>query len=156
MVTSRFAGPSPWLSCSRSSSLAAARTHAASRSRPAPARSPPAARIVSLSPTATEDLFAIGAGKQVSRSTTSRTTRRTRRRRSSPAITPNVEAIAGLQARPRRRLDRHERARRGARDASIPVILAAAGAELADAYAQIPQLGRATGHRAGAAAVSRR
>ena len=51
-------------------------------------------RIVSLSPTATEMLFAIGAGTRSSPSTTSRTTRRTRPKTDLSGYEPNVEAIA--------------------------------------------------------------
>src|SRR5437773_9624196 len=65
----------------------------------APATAAPPTRIVSLSPTATEDLFAIGAGKQViavddqSDYPKAALAKRTR----LSGFTPNAEAIAGYK-----------------------------------------------------------
>ena len=110
-------------------------------------------RIVSLSPTVTEDLFAIGAGKQVvAVDNQSNFPRRAPRTRLS-GFTPNVEAIAkyhpdlviisynpGSFASQLRRL-------------GINVKDEAAANNLADAYREILGLGRLTGHTRGAAAV---
>ena len=72
-------------------------------------------RIVSLSPSATEDLYAVGAGSQVSRSTTSRTTRAGA---AHEAVRLHAERRGdrGVQPGPRRDLERR-RARRLAREA---------------------------------------
>ncbi len=51
-------------------------------------------RIVSLSPTVTEDLFAIGAGKQVVAVDNDSTYPRRAPRTKLSGVTPNVEAIA--------------------------------------------------------------
>ena len=104
-------------------------------------------RIVSLSPTATEDLFAIGAGKQVVAVDDQSNYPASAPQTKLSGYTPNVEAIAALQARSRRRLGRRERHRRGARQAEDPGARSSRRRRtLADAYAQIAQLGKATGH----------
>lgn len=103
-------------------------------------------RIVSMSPTATETLFAIGAGRQVVA-----VDRNSNYPAAAPdgdldAFNPNVEAIAaedpdlvvvsnddgGLVA--------------GLQKLKIPVLLEAAPAALDGAFTQIAELGRATGH----------
>ena len=64
-------------------------------------------------------------------------------------FTPNVEAIANVQARPRRRRGRAHEARRRVRKAvGIPLLVEPSAPSLADAYTQIAELGKATGHRA--------
>ena len=75
-------------------------------------------RIVSLSPTATETLFAIGAGPQVVAVDDQSDYPKSAPRTTLSGFTPNVEAIAALPARPRRHLVRPEGALRGARDGS--------------------------------------
>ena len=81
------------------------------------------ARIVSLSPTATETLFALGAGKQVDRGRQPVGLSRRARRRPVSGFTPNVEAIAGLQARPGCDLVRPQGSLGGARGKlGIPVV----------------------------------
>ena len=115
-------------------------------------------RIVSLSPTATEDLFAIGAGKQVVAVDDQSNYPASAPQTKLSGFTPNAEAIAGVQARPRRRL--------GATRTALVEALGEAEASrcsleppapnLAGAYAQIdaarqgdgPPRGRGGGRRA--------
>jgi iron complex transport system substrate-binding protein len=109
-------------------------------------------RIVSLSATATEDLYAVGAGRQVlavdSYSAYPPQAPRTR----LSGFQPNIEAIA------RYRPDLvvvaedtdHVVSRLG--KLGIPVLLEPPARSLAVAYSQIAQIGRATGHAAAAQA----
>jgi iron complex transport system substrate-binding protein len=103
-------------------------------------------RIVSLAPTATEDLYAVGAGPQVVAVDQDSDYPMTAKRTSLSGLTPNLEAIAkyspdlvisyqdanGLVA--------------GLKKLGVPVLIEPAAATLADAYAQIDQIGQATGH----------
>ena len=66
-------------------------------------------------------------------------------------FTPNAEAIAGF--RPDLVIVHGRRADGVARQARHPVLVQPAASKLAQAYAQVTQLGRATGHRKGAAAT---
>jgi iron complex transport system substrate-binding protein len=110
-------------------------------------------RIISLSPTATEDLFAIGAGKQVVAVDDQSDYPANAPHTKLSGYTPNAEAIAAY----------HPDLVVLAEDASgivealgklkIPVLLQMPAANLAGAYAQLTQLGKATGHVAGAKAV---
>jgi len=107
--------------------------------------------IVSLSPTATEDLYAVGAGKQVVAVDSDSDYPSTAPVTALSGLTPNIEAIVkydpdlviasqdsnGLVSA----LDR----------LGVPVLIEPAAATLADAYAQIDQIGTATGHAAQAA-----
>jgi iron complex transport system substrate-binding protein len=103
-------------------------------------------RIVSISPTATESLFAIGAGSQVvavdDQSNYPRTAPRTR----LSGFTPNAEAIA--KYRPDLVIVSFDANRVVAslKKLRIPVMLQPAARTLPQAYEQIKQLGRATGH----------
>jgi iron complex transport system substrate-binding protein len=104
-------------------------------------------RIVSLSPTATESLFAIGAGKQVIAVDDQSNYPKRAPRTKLSGFTPNVEAIAeyrpdlvviafdpgGLKAS----LERLH----------VRVLFQDAATTLAGAYGQIRQLGTITGHR---------
>jgi iron complex transport system substrate-binding protein len=117
----------------------------------APAAAPH--RIVSLSPTATESLFAIGAGKQVVAVDDQSDYPKRAPRTSLSGYTPNVEAIAGY--RPDLvvlSLDANDVVA-GLRKLGIRVLLQPAARTFADAYKQIQQLGSVTGHIRGAAAV---
>jgi cobalamin transport system substrate-binding protein len=114
----------------------------------APAATPH--RIVSLSPTATESLFAIGAGKQVVAVDDQSDYPKRAPRTSLSGYTPNVEAIAGyrpdlvvLSGDPNDVVS-------GLRKLGIRVLLQPAAKNLADAYAEIRQLGSVTGHRSNA------
>ena len=111
------------------------------------------ARIVSLDPTSTEDLYAFGAGQQVVAVDQNSSYPANVPKTSLSGLTPNIEAIAkynpglvvasqnsgGLVA--------------GLAKLGIPVLIEPAVATLAAAYAQIQQVGQATGHAAQAATV---
>jgi iron complex transport system substrate-binding protein len=110
-------------------------------------------RIISLSPTATEDLFAIGAGKQVIAVDDQSNYPPSAPKTKLSGYTPNAEAVAaykpdlvvvstdanGLLA---------ALARLG-----IPTILQPPATSLPGAYAQVETLGEATGRTAGARAT---
>jgi cobalamin transport system substrate-binding protein len=126
----------------------------------APHRKPRAAhrfphRIVSLSPTATEDLFAIGAGKQVVAVDSDSNYPKRAPRTSLSGFTPNVEAIANyhpdlvvISYNPQNFASQ-------LRQLGIKVVNEAAASNLKQAYAEILGLGRLTGHVRGASAVVR-
>ncbi|WP_042418058.1 ABC transporter substrate-binding protein [Streptacidiphilus anmyonensis] len=109
--------------------------------------------IVSLSPTATEDLYAVGAGKQVVAVDSTSDYPKGAPVTSLSGLTPNVEAIVkyspdlvvasqdsgGLVA--------------GLQKLGVPVMIEPAAATLDDAYAQIEQIGQATGHATEATAT---
>jgi iron complex transport system substrate-binding protein len=126
--------------------LAAAIVVAFPSSSAAPATLPH--RIISLSPTATESLFAIGAGKQVIAVDDQSTYPKQAPRTKLSGYTPNVEAIA--QYRPDLVVISNDvkGLRAGLAKVGIPVLLQPAAATLAGAYAQIKQLGARTGHAA--------
>jgi iron complex transport system substrate-binding protein len=114
-----------------------------------PAAAGPAAfphRIVSLSPTATETLFAIGAGKQVIAVDDQSNYPKRAPRTKLSGFTPNVEAIAGY--RPDLVVFAFDPG--GLRDSlrrlHIRVLQQDAAKTLAEAYGQIAQLGKVTGH----------
>ena len=104
------------------------------------------ARIVSLSPTATETLFAIGAGGQVVAVDDQSDYPRAAPRTTLSGYTPNVEAIAGY--RPDLVVISFDP--KGLSEAlgklGIPVVFHNAAATLPGAYQQIRQLGSLTGH----------
>jgi cobalamin transport system substrate-binding protein len=113
-------------------------------------------RIVSLSPTATEMLFAIGAGKQVVAVDDQSNYPAKAPRTKLSGFTPNVEAIAtykpdlvvgelGLT-----------KLAGSFRAIGVPLLVEPSAPSLADAYAQIDALGQATGHRRAAASLVRR
>ena len=106
------------------------------------------ARIVSLSPTATETLFAIGAGPQVVAVDDQSDYPKSAPRTTLSGYTPNVEAIAGY--RPDLVVISFDP--KGLADAlarlGIPVVFQNAAATLPGAYQQIRQLGKVTGHTA--------
>ncbi|MEY9877251.1 iron complex transport system substrate-binding protein [Streptacidiphilus sp. MAP12-33] len=109
--------------------------------------------IVSLSPTATEDLYAVGAGSQVVAVDSTSDYPKGAPVTSLSGLTPNVEAIVkyspdlvvasqdsgGLVA--------------SLRKLGVPVMIEPAAATLDDAYTQIEQIGQATGHADKAAAT---
>lgn len=110
-------------------------------------------RIVSLSPTATEDLFAIGAGPQVIAVDSDSDYPPNAPITKLSAYTPNAEAIAAYK--PDLVVTSYDAngliAALG--KLSIPVILQGTAASLADTYTQIDQLGAATGRATAAAAL---
>lgn len=113
-------------------------------------------RIVSLSPTATESLFAIGAGKQVVAVDDQSDYPKRAPKTSLSGFTPNVEAIASY--RPDLVVVQYDAAGvvGALRKLDIRVLVQPSAKNLAVAYAQIRQLGSITAHRKGAAAVVKR
>jgi cobalamin transport system substrate-binding protein len=110
-------------------------------------------RIVSLSPTATETLFAIGAGKQVVAVDADSDYPKQAPRTRLSYVSPNVEAIAGYKPD----LVVVEYDPNGVvpalRRLGIRVAFQEAARTFTDVYAQIRQLGALTGHAAGASAL---
>jgi iron complex transport system substrate-binding protein len=114
-----------------------------------PAAAGPAAiphRIVSLSPTATETLFAIGAGRQVIAVDDQSNYPKRAPRTKLSGFTPNVEAIVGY--RPDLVVFAYDPG--GLRDSlrrlHIRVLQQDAAKTMPEAYGQIEQLGKVTGH----------
>jgi ABC-type Fe3+-hydroxamate transport system substrate-binding protein len=107
-------------------------------------------RIVSLSPTATETLFAIGAGRQVVAVDNQSDYPRRAPRTKLSGFTPNAEAVAGY--RPDLVVVEFDANRIVAalRRLRIPVLVQSTAHTLDGAYSQMRQLGLATGHRAAA------
>jgi len=103
-------------------------------------------RIVSLSPSATEDLFAIGAGDQVIAVDDQSNYPPAAPMTKLSGFEPNVEAIAGYQ--PDLVVYATETGGLGAslKKLGIPALQLDAAATLDDVYAQIETLGTATGH----------
>jgi iron complex transport system substrate-binding protein len=110
-------------------------------------------RIVSLSPTATESLFAIHAGDQVVAVDDQSNYPAEAPHSKLSGYQPNVEAIAGY--RPDLVVAAFDPSGlvKGLRKLGIPVLLQPAATNLGDAYAEIEDLGLATGHEPGAKAV---
>jgi iron complex transport system substrate-binding protein len=113
-------------------------------------------RIVSLSPTATESLFAIHAGDQVVAVDDQSNYPAEAPRSKLSGYQPNVEAIAGY--RPDLVVAAFDPSGlvKGLRKLGIPVLLQPAATNLDEAYAEIEALGLATGHEPGAKAVVKR
>jgi len=110
-------------------------------------------RIISLSPTATESLFAIGAGKQVVAVDDQSDYPKQAPRTTLSGFTPNVEAIAGY--RPDLVVVAYDPNGLVAtlRRLGIRVVVQDAAKTLVEAYAQIRQLGSLTGHAKEAGAL---
>jgi cobalamin transport system substrate-binding protein len=113
----------------------------------------PPQRIVSLSPTATETLFAIGAGKQVVAVDDQSDYPAGAPRTKLSGFTPNVEAIAGYK--PDLVVVAYDPNGLSStlRGLGIRVIVQDAAKTLAQTYAQIVQLGAVSGHAAPARAL---
>ncbi len=112
-------------------------------------------RIISLSPSITEDLFKIGAGKQVIAVDQDSNYPARAPRTSLSGYTPNVEAIAGyhpdlvfISYDPQGFAGQ-------LRQLGIRVVMEPAAANLAQAYDELYGVGRLTGHEVGALAVVR-
>ena len=123
---------------------------------PASTAGPPQ-RIVSLSPTATEDLYAIGAGDLIAAVDGESDYPPSAPRTELSGFQPNVEAVAAY--RPDLVVvsaEGTEAAVRGLRKLGIRVLVQAAATSLGDVYAQIRELGRIVGRRAEARAVAAR
>jgi iron complex transport system substrate-binding protein len=111
------------------------------------------ARIVSLSPTLTEDLYAVGAGKQVVAVDQDSNYPAGVPKTSLSGLTPNVEAIAGYNPGLVVASQNSGGLVSGMTKLGIPVLIEPAVSTLDGAYAQIEQIGQATGHAAPAAQV---
>jgi iron complex transport system substrate-binding protein len=109
--------------------------------------------IVSLSPTATEMLFAIGAGDQVIAvdEYSNHPAEALEKPNDLSGYEPNVEAIAALE--PDLVVMQDDTVKGQLEALGIPVWVGPAAATFDDVYAQIEQLGAATGHIAEAAAL---
>jgi iron complex transport system substrate-binding protein len=116
----------------------------------APAATVPT-RIVSLSPTATEDLFAIGAGKQVVAVDSDSDYPANAPKTKLSAYTPNAESIAKYNPDLVVIAADEDGIVAALGKLHVPVLLEPAATTLAGAYAQLRSLGNATGHAAGAA-----
>ena len=105
-------------------------------------------RIISLSPTATEDLYAVGAGHQVVAVDSDSDYPKNAPVTGLSALTPNVEAIA--KYRPDLVIASQGTGGLvpGLAKLGVPVLIEPAAATLASAYGQIDQIGQATGHLA--------
>jgi ABC-type Fe3+-hydroxamate transport system substrate-binding protein len=118
---------------------------------PAPSAAP--RRIISLSPTATESLFAIGAGAQVVAVDDQSDYPKTAPRTKLSGFTPNVEAIATYKPDLVVVASDSGGVVEGLKKLKIPVLLQPAARNLTEAYAQIKRLGTVTGHVGVAAKV---
>jgi cobalamin transport system substrate-binding protein len=105
-------------------------------------------RIVSLSPTATEMLFAIGAGGQVVAADSNSNHPREAPTTDLSAYQPNLEAIAGHRPDLVVYSDDPGELAAGLAKLGVPALSQPAATRLDDTYAQLEQLGRATGHPA--------
>jgi iron complex transport system substrate-binding protein len=110
-------------------------------------------RIISLSPTVTEDLFKVGAGKQVVAVDQDSDYPKRAPRTSLSGYTPNVEAIAGYH--PDLVLISYNPGNFASqlRHLGIKTMMEPAAGNLRGAYKEILQIGRLTGHKRGAKAV---
>lgn len=108
-------------------------------------------RIVSLSPSSTETLFAIGAGPQVVAVDDQSTFPPQAPRTELSGFSPNLEAIAGYEPDLVVASDDLAGVVDGLTRARVPVLLLPAPTRLEGTYTEIALLGRATGHDAEAA-----
>ena len=103
-------------------------------------------RIVSMSPTATEMLFAIGAGGQVVAVDSNSNYPAEAPKTELSAYQPNIEAIAGYKPDLVVYSDDPGELKAGLDKLSIPALKQPAATRLEDTYAQLDQLGKTTGH----------
>lgn len=104
--------------------------------------------IISLSPTATEMLYAIGAGSQVKAVDSDSDYPPQAPHTKLSAYDPNAEAIAAYKPDLVVISNNIDSIEQQLNKLSIPVLLLPAATDVADVYAQIDDLGRATGHLA--------
>jgi len=110
-------------------------------------------RVVSLSPTATEMLFAIGAGPQVVAVDDQSNYPANAPVTKLSGFTPNIEAIAGYSPDLVVASDDVGGLLHGMQALNVPVLLEPAAKTVDDSYTQLSQLGAATGHPTEAAGV---
>ena len=111
-------------------------------------------RIVSLSPTATEDLYAVGAGSQVVAVDDESDYPSNAPVTKLSGLTPNVEAIAKFDPSLVVASQDSNGLVAGLGKLGIPVLIEPAAATLDNAYDEIDQIGQATGHAAAAEQVT--
>lgn len=113
-------------------------------------------RIVSLSPTATEMLFAIGAGPQVIAVDDQSNYPAAAPMTKLSGFQPNIEAIAAYTPDLVVASEDAGGLVHGVQALKVPILIETAARNLDDSYAQIKQLGDATGHPAEADALVRK
>ena len=123
------------------------KTSASSSSGASGASAASAQRIVSMSPTATEMLFAIGAGKQVVAVDDQSNFPDGVPKTDLSAYEPNAEAIAGYHPDLVVISDDTKNLKSQLETLKIPVAVEPAATTLDDSYRQIEELGDKTGHR---------
>lgn len=111
------------------------------------------ARIISLSPTATEILFAVGAGDQVVAVDDASDYPESAPRTDLSGLTPNLEAIAAMEPDLVVASFAPDDLAVGLEAIGVPLLIQGAASSLTDTYAQIEQLGVATGNPAAAEAL---
>jgi iron complex transport system substrate-binding protein len=104
--------------------------------------------IVSLSPTATEDLYGVGAGSQVVAVDSDSNYPADAPVTKLSGLTPNVEAIAKYNPDLVIAAENSNGLVSGLTKLGVPVLIEPAATDLNDAYDQIDQIGQATGHTA--------
>jgi iron complex transport system substrate-binding protein len=110
-------------------------------------------RIISLSPSATETLYAIDAGSQVTAVDSDSDYPANAPRTNLSGYTPNVEAILGRQPDLVIAAEDTNNLVAGLKKVGVPTLLLPAPTGLTEAYSQMQRLGAATGHVAQAAAL---
>lgn len=110
-------------------------------------------RIVSLSPTSTEDLYAVGAGSQVVAVDSDSNYPKGAPVTGLSGLTPNIEAIARYNPSLVVAYQNVGGLVSGMTKLGIPVLIEPAVSTLNGVYAQIEQIGEATGHAAQAVGV---
>jgi iron complex transport system substrate-binding protein len=104
-------------------------------------------RIVSISPTGTEMLFAIGAGPQVIAVDDQSSFPASAPRTKLSGFKPNLEAIVGYKP-DLVVMSQEDKVAEGLRALKLPVAVLTAGVAFNDSYRQIRELGALTGNRA--------
>lgn len=110
-------------------------------------------RIISLDPTSTEDLYKVGAGPQVVAVDDDSNYPAGVPKTSLSGLTPNIEAIAKFNPSLIVASQNPNGLVSGMAKLGVPVLLEPAVSTLNEAYAQIEQVGQATGHAARAQQV---
>jgi iron complex transport system substrate-binding protein len=113
-------------------------------------------KIVSLSPTTTEMLFAVGAGKQVTAVDDQSTFPADAPKTDLSGFKPNAEAIADKQPDLVLISNDTDKIKDQLTALKIPVYVAPAAVTLDDTYKQLTEIGALTGHADGAADVVKR
>jgi len=113
-------------------------------------------RIVSLSPTATEMLFAIGAGSQVVAVDDQSNYPASAPTTKLSGFQPNIEAIAAYTPDLVVASDDTAGLVHGIGALNIPILIEPAAKNMSDSYQQIEQLGVATGHGADATSLEKK